>query len=265
MKIAIFTSNHPRHLAMVRRLAAFADVHAVIECSTLFPGAVKDSLYNQSPLMKDYFDHVLAAERQVFGAVDFLPERVRVLNLRLGDLNALPLSVFSEALAADCAVVFGASYIKGPLAEALIEKRAVNMHMGVSPYYRGSACNFWAIHDGHPELVGATVHLLTRGLDSGDMLFHALPKPAPCDPFVLGMKAVEAAQVALCAHLQKGTLYKLPLLAQNKKKEIRYSRGADFTDEIVKQYLAAIPSAQHIGERLAAQQGKHALHNPSYL
>ena len=31
--------------------------------------------------------------------------------------------------------------------------------MGVSPYYRGCDCNFWALYDNNPHLVGATIHI----------------------------------------------------------------------------------------------------------
>ena len=47
--------------------------------------------------------------------------------------------------------------------------------MGVSPYYRGTSCNFWAIYDDNPSYVGSTIHLLSKGLDSGDILFHCIP------------------------------------------------------------------------------------------
>ena len=48
--------------------------------------------------------------------------------------------------------------------------------MGISPYYRGTDCNFWAMYDNNPHLVGSTIHLLTKGLDSGPILYHALSK-----------------------------------------------------------------------------------------
>ena len=44
--------------------------------------------------------------------------------------------------------------------------------MGISPYYRGTDCNFWALYDGNPHLVGATIHYLSEGLDSGDIAYH---------------------------------------------------------------------------------------------
>ena len=72
MKIAVFTSNMPRHVSLINSLAKIADtVYAVQECVTHFPGAVDDPAYNISPLIKQYFDHVVAAERNVFGNVVF--------------------------------------------------------------------------------------------------------------------------------------------------------------------------------------------------
>ena len=47
--------------------------------------------------------------------------------------------------------------------------------MGVSPQYRGSSCDIWAMYDRHPHWVGATLHLLSAGLDSGPMIRPARP------------------------------------------------------------------------------------------
>ena len=69
-----------------------------------------------------------------------------------------------------------AVYIKGPLVNFLIKKKAINIHMGISPYYRGADCNFWAMYDGNSHLVGATIHMLSKGLDSGSILYHAMSK-----------------------------------------------------------------------------------------
>src|SRR5271168_1980819 len=161
MKIAIFTSNHPRHFALLRAASAIADqVVAVQECTTLFPGAVKD-FYRKSEVMETYFTRVLAAEHRVFGSIAPLPRNVRVLALREGDINSLPLETFSEYLDADQIVVYGASFLKGDLCREMVAREAVNIHIGVSPYYRGSSCNFWAMYDGRYEMVGATIHRLS--------------------------------------------------------------------------------------------------------
>jgi hypothetical protein len=250
MRITVFTSNQPRHLALVEALRGVAEeVWSVHECNTVFPGQVPD-FFRHTPTMQSYMGRVMAAEREVFGTVRFLPDGARAMPLRMGDLNRIPLENFGAALDADLFVVFGASYIKGPLIDHLVERRALNIHMGLSPFYRGSSCNFWALHDGRPEYVGATIHLLTRGLDSGAMLRHAVPAAGDTDPFVLGMRAVKAAHEALVDSIRRGELDRLAPVAQEKAQELRYSRHAEFTDEVAQAYLEAAPSPGAIGDAL---------------
>jgi len=265
MKITVFTGNQPRHIGLIHKLAAISDeVYAVQECSTLFTGIVQDSVYNKSPVMQKYFEHVSAAQHRLFGDVTFTPRNARTLSLQSGDVTRLMPELLQEAFQSDYYIVFGASYVRPPLVDRLIEKRAVNIHMGVSPYFRGSSCNFWAIHDGYPELVGATIHLLSRGLDSGDMLFHAFPTPAEYEPFDLGMKAVEVAHTALCMHIAQGTLYAREPVKQDRSLEIRYSRHSDFNDAMAEAYLEKLPDKKQIGNALANNQSKHLLLRPVY-
>ena len=49
---------------------------------------------------------------------------------------------------------------------------ALNMHTGLSPWYRGAACAFWPIVEGKPEMVGATVHECTSKVDGGRIFFR---------------------------------------------------------------------------------------------
>lgn len=251
MKITVFTSNQPRHLSLIAGLADIADeVFAVQECSTVFPGKVAD-FFRKSDTMQDYFSRVIAAEQQVFGNIGFSPGNVRSLSIKSGDLNGVEIANLAPALQSDVYVVFGASYIKPPLVDLLVERGAVNIHMGVSPYYRGSSCNFWSIYDGNPDLVGATVHRLSRGLDSGAMLFHVLPARKAVDPFLLGMQAVAAAHACLIGSIQTGEIRTLEPVVQDKALEIRYTRNADFDDAVAQEYLARRLDAAWIGERLA--------------
>lgn len=237
MKITIFTGNQPRHVSLIERFAGIADeVYAVQECSTVFPGRV-DDFFHKSPVMQDYFCNVIAAEERVFGGVRFSASNVRSISIKSGDLNKVDIARLQPALESDCYVVFGASYIKSPLVDFLIDHNAINIHMGLSPYYRGNSCNFWAIYDGHPELVGATIHRLSRGLDSGGMLFHVLPVRSRADPFLFGMRAVKAAQVALGDAIASGAVFSYEPVQQDKRQQIRYSRNADFTDEVAREYL----------------------------
>jgi len=245
---------------LVSRLASVADeVYAIQECNTVFPGQVTD-FFHKSEVMKDYFSRVIEAERNVFGPVRFSSGNVRSIALKMGDLNRMNTDVLDPVFGSDVIVVFGASYIKAPLIDRLIEKQALNIHMGISPYYRGSSCNFWAAYDGSPGLVGATIHLLSRGLDSGEMLYHALPKPASYDAFELGMRAVQVAHESLVDRIVSGEIREFIPEKQNKSLEKRYTRNADFDDRVASEYLARLFTPDQIRRALVSRDESLLLH-----
>ena len=71
MKVTIFTSNQRRHISLTNRLAEISDeVFCVQECNTVFPGKVED-WFGKSEVMQTYFGYVMAAEKKIFGELDF--------------------------------------------------------------------------------------------------------------------------------------------------------------------------------------------------
>lgn len=237
MKITVFTSNQPRHLALINKLASVSDtVYCISECNTVFPGKVED-FFKKTDVMKRYFESVMEAENSLYGDISFSQKNVRTLSIKSGDLNLLDKKQLKESLSSDLYVVFGSSYIKGWLLDYLVSQKAINIHMGVSPYYRGSSCNFWALYDNKPEYVGSTIHLLSKGLDSGPMLYHAIPKLEECTPFEFTMKSVEAAQRSLVERIANKQIFDLQPLIQDKTQEIRYTKNADFTDKVADDFL----------------------------
>lgn len=238
MKITIFTSNQPRHLALVNKLSSVAEkIYAIIECNTVFPGKVQD-FFKKSDIMKCYFENVMNAENSLYGDISFSKNNVSTLSIKSGDLNLLNKEQLQEALSSDLYVVFGASYIKGWLIDHLVNHKAINIHMGLSPYYRGSSCNFWALYDHKPEYVGSTIHLLSKGLDSGPMLYHAVPKLNNSSPFEFTMKSVEAAQQSLVERISTKEIFNYIPQQQDKTQEIRYTRNSDFTDLVAEEFLS---------------------------
>jgi len=238
MKVTIFSSNQPRHLNLAKEFSKICDaVFLVSEVNTVFPGQVND-FFKKSEIMQTYFQNVIQSERNIFGDISFLPNNVRTLSIKSGDLNKLDRNQLSDALQSDVYVVFGASYIKGWLIDVLVEHRAINIHMGLSPYYRGSSCNFWALYDNNPSYVGATIHLLSKGLDSGDMLLHCVPKLQSKDtPFDFTMRSVLVAQQGLVSAVNSGVVFSTPTVKQDKSQEVRYTKNQDFTDVVAKEFL----------------------------
>jgi len=257
VKISVFTSNQPRHVSLLRRLSEQGhEVSAVLETT-----AVQRVSPNSSPIRHEYFAEMYRAESKFFGSSLDTPKGARILAIPMGQINFLERRHISAFLDCDQIVVFGSDYIKGWLVDELIERNAINVHMGLSPYFRGSACNFWALFDGFPNHVGGTIHLLSRGLDNGGMLYHALPTFSGEDPFEFAMKAVLATQDCLLKTL--GTQFPPPV-EQLRDFEIRYSRSADFTDDIIVEYLGRDLSPTKLAKSLD-DGPKPSLVNPHYF
>ena len=238
MKITLFTSNKNRHNYLINLLSKISDeLFIVQECGTIFSGIVPGH-YPVSETMKEYFEQVNDVQSKLFGNsyVNSSSKNIKLLPILSGDLNKCSLTFLSDFLKSDIYVVFGSSYIKRELVDYLVKQKAINIHMGVSPYYRGTDCNFWALYDNNPHLAGATIHMLSKGLDSGPMLYHAMSN-IKTNPFEYTMSTVKAAFHSIAERIEDKSIFEIKPIIQNKKNEIRYSKKIEFNDEVVKKYF----------------------------
>jgi methionyl-tRNA formyltransferase len=90
-------------------------------------------------------------------------------------------------------LVFGTGLLKQPLIDSF-PGRILNIHLGLSPYYRGAGTNFWPLVNGEPEYCGATIHFLDIGVDTGPIIAHVRPDIARGDgPHDIGNRTIIAA------------------------------------------------------------------------
>ena len=71
-----------------------------------------------------------------------------------------------SALEPDVLLVFGTGIV-GKKVLSLPRNIALNMHTGVSPYYRGCDCYFWPLYNQQLDMLGATVHECVKEVDGG--------------------------------------------------------------------------------------------------
>ena len=234
MNITLITSDQIRHNYLVNLLSNIATkLNVLQEKKTFFSNQNKIS-----NLMKNYFLKVDDAQKKVFGnaAIDKKNKNIKLLSLENKELEKCSLNSLSDFLNSDIFIVFGSSFIKKDLVNFLIDHKALNIHLGISPYYRGMDCNFWALFDNNPHLVGATIHLLSKGLDSGPILYHALSEIKE-DPFIYTMSAVKSAFESIAQKIKNKTIFEHTPEIQDKSKEIKYSKKNEFNDEVIKKFF----------------------------
>jgi hypothetical protein len=102
----------------------------------------------------------------------------------------------------DVVVVYGTLIIGRKLLACL--PRTINLHTGISPHYRGSDTNFWPIYNQEPQYLGATVHRLDPGIDSGPILARGCEDLTPEDnEHILFAKAVKVGADLLCSAVKR--------------------------------------------------------------
>ncbi len=240
MKITIITGNQPRHIALVNRLGLVADeLYVIQECGPIQPAYPPG-------VLQQYFKRVYAAERSVFGDVSFKGKNIRQLSFAKGDLKHTSMRVLEPAFDADFIVVCGAGYHKGELCDFLIDNGAIDIHMGISPYYCGGPSNFWALFDQCPDHVGATIQIHAQEMDTGDIYCNVFPLPQVMGPFRLGMHAALCAYEALSRLIANEELLTMTPVPQDRSLR-RHQKGADdFNATVAAQYLDHLATPDQI-------------------
>ena len=74
----------------------------------------------------------------------------------------------------DLIISYGCSIIRGILLKKFSGK-FINVHLGLSPYYRGSGTNYWPMVNGEFEYIGATFMYIDAGIDTGQIIHQIRP------------------------------------------------------------------------------------------
>jgi hypothetical protein len=205
MRIGILTSDDIRHRFFVNRMRAALDVVAVGYQDTAYhPRAAaleKSRASGSDPLdektgalVRHHFAERTRQEERFWGHDAAFVEdspKCRVCRPTVETLNTAETVGWLERAGTQALVVYGTSLIKPPLLGAF-PGRTINLHLGLSPYYRGTATNFYPLVNNEPEYVGATIHHIDAGIDSGDIVHQGRPEITADDmPHTVGCKAIE--------------------------------------------------------------------------
>jgi len=98
----------------------------------------------------------------------------KYLNIKCGEINSPELREYLKSFSPDIVAVMGSSVIKKEMI-FLPSVAMINIHSGLSPYYRGTWSYGWPIVNREPEYIGVTVHHVNAGIDSGDIISQTKP------------------------------------------------------------------------------------------
>lgn len=92
-------------------------------------------------------------------------------------VNAINRQVYVDkikSLEPDVIAVCGSSILKNTII-SIPNKGVLNLHGGLSQKYRGVMTTLWAVYNEEPEYIGATVHYVDSGIDTGNIVYQGRP------------------------------------------------------------------------------------------
>jgi len=173
------------------------------------------------------------SELDFFGLfLDSTADRSKPLFLPKGEINS---PKYVEAILKsdpDLLIAYGCSIVREPLLSAF-PRRFLNVHLGLSPYYRGSGTNYWPLVNREPEYVGATFMHIDSGVDSGEVIHQVRARIAPGDSAVqIGNRLIlDMTQVYLNLILRFDQLKAMPQIPSSPAH--RYYKKKDYSEESV--------------------------------
>jgi folate-dependent phosphoribosylglycinamide formyltransferase PurN len=172
-KILVITGDDVRHQYFVNCLNACFSLSAVLTETSAYPEPIACSDEEQKS-WDWFFSRREIYEDKTFGPANWIstlnnPPRIEIPK---GELNAPETVEIIKRFQPELIIMFGTGLLGQEILN-LYPNQIFNLHVGLPRYCRGSSCNFWPIHNGRLEELGASVHLTNTGIDTGNIAAQA--------------------------------------------------------------------------------------------
>jgi methionyl-tRNA formyltransferase len=162
----VVVDQHLSAASRARRIAGILRHPNVLVRKVIGKLSLRSIERRESAVYQSYFDSI--------GSPPFEQSCTRIF--RAQEINSAEVSDQINSVKPDAILISGTRLIRAPVLECTSEFGLINMHTGLSPYYRGGPCTFWTLYNEQPEYAGVTIHYLSAGIDSGDIILSGRPQ-----------------------------------------------------------------------------------------
>lgn len=175
MNVLMLCGDHLRHRYFSYQLSKTNHICGVVvqRREPPVPSEQLPTSGTDSSLLKRHFEARQKAEKYYFADTQTIP--AETLNIEPQQWCAAETIEFLSSRNADIALVFGTALLPKQVRGAL-PKETLNLHLGISPEFKGAATLFWPFYFQKPGWAGATFHYLSDRADSGDIVHQVLPQ-----------------------------------------------------------------------------------------
>ena len=173
MQIVILTGSEIRHEYFRMKIASDSRVSVLASYCEGAEKSLENRVQNNEDSSTLEIQHVqarLQAEKDFFN--DYIlssDDKSKPKFIAKGEINEPSIVNEIIKLKPDLLVCYGSSLIKSSLLQKF-KRKFLNVHLGLSPYYRGTGTNVWPLINNEPDMVGATFMYIDAGIDTGEII-----------------------------------------------------------------------------------------------
>ncbi len=171
-KLIVITGNQLSHKYFINQLNKHFNLSAIFIEHFEYP-IPKFKTEDEEKVWNEFFFLRKKTEDSLlpFSSSNSTLNRPMFFNIEKGALNKNETLQSISSFNPTKIIIFGTSLLQAKYLE-LFPNCIFNLHVGLSQYYRGSSCNFWPIYDLRPNLIGATIHFVSAGIDDGKIVMQ---------------------------------------------------------------------------------------------
>jgi hypothetical protein len=166
-KIILMIGDGLRHQYFYRKLNSIHNISAVFIMSSKYPKLMAKTK-EENDAWNWFFERRNKFEKDALTPIlELKPQnKPDIINLEGSKLNSPETLSLIKKYSPGFIAVFGIGIIKEEILSYCPDS-IYNLHVGIPEFYRGSSCNFWPIYNRDFKNLGATVHKVEKGVDTG--------------------------------------------------------------------------------------------------
>lgn len=179
MRVLLFSGSHSRHVYVHKQIIENFNIAGIVcmkrESEIMQPpeglyGTDKDNFIR-------HFKERNEIELSAYGNLNdnFYSNVAPFLKINPKELNSIKVLNFINKLKADACFIFGVDLILDPIIDNL-PRLKINLHLGLSPWFKGSATLFWPFYFLQPQYAGSTIHFIVKDADAGKIIHQDTPE-----------------------------------------------------------------------------------------
>lgn len=203
INVILITGNELRHKFFASYMSTFKNINLKFVIHEKNFKLKNNPLYRNDVIVNQHINERNKSERRFFKKFVQNNKKYKFNTLKNGEINTDEVINLIKTKKVNFIVSYGCSIVKKKFINTF-KNKFLNIHLGLSPYYKGSGTNFFPFVNNELQFCGSTIMKISSKLDSGKILHQIRPEIRKEDDIhSVGNKIIKQTVHDLCKILLK--------------------------------------------------------------